>query len=239
MNFNFNTHGMIIYGMPYVAKITLDVDNTLKKEFIEADTKISVSGEVDINVDYEVNNYDIIEERHGSMGNDTLASYSIAYRNKLITLGEVGNKELEGHIINYLDSGINLGEILNSIDEMYKLQFEKEINEILNSKREKVFTDKNNKNYINILAALKTFINDNEYLILQFSDFHVIFESECEKIMMRFINDNNVYIETQTFKVNIMLDKIESYDAVNSKYDFTRINIRMTDGATISLIKAN
>lgn len=239
MKFNFETHGKIIFGMPYVAKIKLGIDNKLEREFIESNAIISSDGEVDIKIEYEAKNFEIIEERYGSCGPDVLSSYSVAYRGKLITLGEVGDKKLEEKIIKYLDKEMTIGILLQSIDEMIKEQFEDEINEILNSQKEKIFTDKSNKNYIDVLAALKKFIKDNEYIILQFNDFHVIFESECEKIMMQFINENNVYIETQSFKVNIMLDKIINYEAINSKYDYSRINIYMKDGATISLIKSN
>ena len=237
MNFKFETTGKLIFGMPYVAKISLDIDSKLKKEFIEANANISSEGEVNIKVEYEANNYDIIEERQGAFGADTLASYNIAYRGKLITLGEVGNIDLEDRIISFLEGNSTIGILLESIDDMIKEQFEEEIKEILNSKKESVCTD--NKNYINILSALKKFIENNEYIILQFSDFHVIFESECEKIMMKFINENNVYIECQNFKVNIMLNKVKNYEAINHKYDFSRINIFMEDGATISLIKSN
>lgn len=237
MNLKFETTGKLIFGMPYVAKISLDIDSKLKKEFIEANANISSEGEVNIKVEYEANNYDIIEERLGAFGADTLASYNIAYRGKLITLGEVGNVDLEDRIISFLEGNSTIGILLESIDDMIKEQFEEEIKEILNSKKESICTD--NKNYINILSALKEFIANNEYIILQFSDFHVIFESDCEKIMMKFINENNVYIECQSFKVNIMLDKIKNYEAINHKYDFSRINIYMEDGATISLIKSN
>lgn len=237
MKFNFETHGKIIFGMPYVAKIKLGIDNKLEREFIEVMADIDADGEVNINIEYEAENFEIIEERLGSCGPDVLSNYSVAYRGKLITLGEVGQKELEQKIIRYLDNEMSIGILLESVDDLIKEQFESEINEILNSQKEKIYTDK--KDYINILTVLKKFIEDNEYIILQFSDFHVIFESECEKIMMKFINDNNVYVECQNFKVNIMLDKIQNYEAINSKYDFSRINIFMKDGATISLIKSN
>lgn len=237
MDLKFETTGKLIFGMPYVAKISLDIDNKLKREFIESNVNITSEGEVNINLEYEANNYEIIEEREGAFGPDVLATYSIAYRGKLITLGEVGNLDLEDRIISFLEGNSTIGILLESIDDMIKEQFEEEIKEILNSKKESICTD--SKNYINILSALKEFINNNEYIILQFSDFHVIFESDCEKIMMKFINENNVYIECQNFKVNIMLDKIKNYEAVNHKYDFSRINVYMEDGATISLIKAN
>ena len=237
MDFKFESTGKIIYGMPYVAKITLDVDSTLKKEFIECKADITTDGEVNVKAEYEANTFDIIEERLASCCPDVLASYSIAYRGKLITLGEVGCLEIEEKIKMFLEKEITIGVLLNSIDEMIRERFEDEINEILNSQKETIFTDK--KNYINILSSLKTFLKDNEYMILQFSDFHVIFESECEKIMMKFIDDNNVYIECQNFKINIMLNKIENYECMNSKFDYSRINIYMQDGATISLIKSN
>lgn len=235
--FKFETHGKLIYGMPYVARIKLDIDSTLKKEFIETNANITSDGEVDIKLEYEAKDFEIIEERYGSCGPDVLGSYSIAFKGKLITLGESGNKDLEEKIINYLEDNFSIGILLNSIDDMIKDQFEDEINEILNSKNETVSTDK--KNYIDILAALKKFIKDNESIMLQFSDFHVIFESNVEKIIMNFVNENLVYVECKNFKINIMLDKIVSYEATNSKYDFSRINIYMRDGATITLIKPN
>ena len=237
MKFKFETMGKMIYGMPYVARIKLDIDNSLRKDFIEAKAHIDNNGDVKVVAEYEAENYEIIEERHGSCCPDELALYSLVYRNKLITLGEVSDKELVKNIELFLDKKLSIVELLSCIDELIKEQFENEINEILNSEKENILTDK--MSYINIRTVLKEFVENNEYIILQFNDFHVIFESECEKIIMKFINDNNVYIECSNFKVNIMIDKIENYEAFNSKYDFSKINIFMKDGATISLIKSN
>ena len=239
MNFKFKSHGKIIYGMPYIAKLYVDMDMNLKRNFIECNAIISKDGDVEIETEYEANNFDIIEQRDGSFGPDTISTYNIAYRNKLIMLGEVSDLDLENKIIDFLIGNCNINILLESIDDLIKEKFEEEIQEILNKEREKVFTNKSNKDYINIVSAIKKFLEDNKSIISQFNDFHVIFESECEEIIMKFINDENIYVETKSFKVNIMLDKIQSYQAINSKYNYSQINILMTDGATITLIKSN
>lgn len=234
MKYTFSTKGKIIYGLPYVAKVSLDIDRNLKKDFIENKADISIDGEVFVMCSYEAENYEIIEERYGSCGQDELATYSLAYRNKLITLGYVGDTHLENRIKLFLDEELQVHELLTEIDELIKEQFKTEIDEIFNLSETKTITER--KGYIDIIQAITEFIKANEYIKVKFNDYHIIFNTDNEKIKIKFANDENIYIETETFKLNIRIDKIQDYDVINDKLKFEKITLTMKDGAIISLV---
>lgn len=232
MRFTFSSAGRILYGIPYVAKIKIQGDKLIK-EYIQSNPDISQEGDVCVLLKYEAENYEIIEERYGSCSPDTLASYSLVYRKRLITLGPVGDLKLEEKIKGYLKEEVSICELITGIDELIKEQYEEEINEIFKLNEKK---DNRDKKVIEISNALEEFIKINELIQVMFNDYHIIFKSEVEKILMNFCNEENIYIETQSMKLNISLMKINNYEIFNEKDKFNKIILDMVDGATITLL---
>ena len=64
----------------------------------------------------------------------------------------------------------------------------------------------------------------------------MIFTSEVEKILMNFRNDDNIYIETQSMKLNITLSKIKTHETLTDNKKIDMIILDMNDGANITLI---
>lgn len=89
---------------------------------------------------------------------------------------------------------------------------------------------------INIGDTIEQFIKDNELIQVRFNDFHMIFTSEVEKILMNFRNEDNIYIETQSMKLNITLSKIKSHETLTDNKKIDMIILDMDDEANITLI---
>ena len=64
----------------------------------------------------------------------------------------------------------------------------------------------------------------------------MIFTSEVEKILMNFRNEDNIYIETQSMKLNITLSKIKTHETLTDNKKIDMIILDMNDGANITLI---
>ena len=64
----------------------------------------------------------------------------------------------------------------------------------------------------------------------------MIFTSEVEKILMNFRNEDNIYIETQSMKLNITLSKIKSHETLTDNKKIDMIILDMDDEANITLI---
>ena len=89
---------------------------------------------------------------------------------------------------------------------------------------------------INIGDTIEQFIKDNELIQVRFNDFHMIFTSKVEKILMNFRNEDNIYIETQSMKLNITLSKIKTHETLTDNKKIDMIILDMNDGANITLI---
>lgn len=89
---------------------------------------------------------------------------------------------------------------------------------------------------INIGDTIEQFIKDNELIQVRFNDFHMIFTSEVEKILMNFRNEDNIYIETKSMKLNITLSKIKSHETLTDNKKIDMIILDMDDEANITLI---
>ena len=232
MNFTFSSMGKLVYGLPYIAKVTIDQEGFgLKKTYIVNEPKISATGDVCVMIKYEAEKYEIIEERTGSCSIDSLASYNLVYRNRLITLGAVGDKKLEDNIYSFLNNEITVSKLLLNIDEDIKEHCKEEIEQIFNEESEKEMD-----NNIDIANTLKEFMEIHEYVQLIFNDYHIIFNSNDEKVLLTFSNEENVYIETRSFKLNIKISKIDNFQVFNENRIYNKIILNMLDGATITLI---
>lgn len=232
MNFTFSSMGKLVYGLPYIAKVTIDQEGFgLKKTYIVNEPKISSTGDVCVMIKYEAEKYEIIEERTGSCSIDSLASYNLVYRNRLITLGAVGDKKLEDNIYSFLNNEITVSKLLLNIDEDIKEHCKEEIEQIFNEESEKEMD-----NNIDIANTLKEFMEIHEYVQLIFNDYHIIFNSNDEKVLITFSNEENVYIETRSFKLNIKISKIDNFQVFNENRIYNKIILNMLDGATITLI---
>ena len=64
----------------------------------------------------------------------------------------------------------------------------------------------------------------------------MIFTSEVEKILMNFRNEDNIYIETQSMKLNITLSKIKTHETLTDNKKIDMIILDMDDEANITLI---
>ena len=64
----------------------------------------------------------------------------------------------------------------------------------------------------------------------------MIFTSKVEKILMNFRNEDNIYIETQSMKLNITLSKIKTHETLTDNKKIDMIILDMNDGANITLI---
>ena len=232
MNFTFSSMGKLVYGLPYIAKVTIDQEGFgLKKTYIVNEPKISATGDVCVMIKYEAEKYEIIEERTGSCSIDSLASYNLVYRNRLITLGAVGDKKLEDNIYSFLNNEITVSKLLLNIDEDIKEHCKEEIEQIFNEESEKEMD-----NNIDIANTLKEFMEIHEYVQLIFNDYHVIFNSNDEKVLLTFSNEENVYVETKSFKLNIKISKIDNFQVFNENRIYNKIILNMLDGTTITLI---
>lgn len=236
MDFTFSSNGKLIFGVPYVARVTLDSEGFgLKKTYIVNEPKISANGDVCVMLKYKAEKFDIIEERYGSSSPDVLASYNLVYKNRHLTLGAVGDKKLENNIYSFLNDEIGVSTLLLSLDEDIKEQYSEEIKEIFKSENETEINIKDN-NMIDIYNTLNEFIMVNEYIKLIFNDYHLIFNSNDEKVLITFSNDENIYIETRSFKLNIKISRIDNFEVFNENMRFNKIILYMVDGATITLI---
>lgn len=233
MEFNFKSTGKILYGIPYVAKIK-SKGKELKKEFMKCSPSISKFGEVSTEITYEAENFEIVEERYGAGAQVQNCFYNLVYKNKLITLGPAtNNEELENRILKFLNNELSVIELLSEVDEVIKKEYEKEILEIFNEFKDKKTNNKSKQ--INIINAVKEFIEINELIQVTFNDFHIIFNSEIEEVLMSFNNENMIYIETKSMKININLDRIKDYNVTTEEDRFIIIEIVMNDEATIKL----
>ena len=236
MKFTFTSSGKLVSGVPFVAKIFLsDESYELQRKYIENTPSITHNGDVTVSVEYEAENYEIIEERYGSCNHYALGSYNMVYRNKLIMLGSSNDEVLQEKIMNFLEGKLSPSILLYNIDEDIKEQYKEELQEIFERDNfDKVDIRKNK--LLDISEALKEFIKDNKYIRIIFNDYHIIFNSNEEKIIINFSNDENIYIETNMFKLNIKIEAIDDYKIYNNKNKFNKIELNMTDGATIILI---
>lgn len=233
MNFIFSSTGKLVYGLPYVARVTIDNEGFgLKKTYIVNEPKISSTGDVCVMIKYEAEKFEIIEERTGSCSIDSLASYNLVYRNRLITLGAVGDKRLEEHIYSFLNNEITVSKLLLSIDDDIREHCKEEIEQIFNEEKESEM----DINKIDIANTLKEFMEIHEYVQLIFNDYHVIFNSNDEKVLLTFSNEENVYVETRAFKLNIKISKIDNFQVFNENRIYNKIILNMLDGTTITLI---
>lgn len=91
-------------------------------------------------------------------------------------------------------------------------------------------------NKIDIANTLKEFMEIHEYVQLIFNDYHVIFNSNDEKVLLTFSNEENVYVETRAFKLNIKISKIDNFQVFNENRIYNKIILNMLDGTTITLI---
>lgn len=236
MKFTFTSSGKLVSGVPFVAKIFLsDESYELQRKYVENTPSITHNGDVTVSVEYEAENYEIIEERYGSCNHYALGSYNMVYRNKLIMLGSSNDEVLQEKIMNFLEGKLSPSILLYNIDEDIKEQYKEELQEIFERDNfDKVDIRKNK--LLDISEALKEFIKDNKYIRIIFNDYHIIFNSNEEKIIINFSNDENIYIETNMFKLNIKIEAIDDYKIYNKKNKFNKIELNMTDGATIILI---
>lgn len=236
MKFKFTSSGKLVNGLPFAAKIYFNEQESfeLQREYIKSNISISNYGDVSVSAEYEANNFDIIEERYGSCNAILLSSYNLVYRNKLILLGASDNESLNNDIIDFLEGKISVIELLDNVDNQIKKEYKEEIEDIFNKENyERV--DKKKNTVLNINEVLKEFIEDNKYINLIFNDYHIIFNSDEEKIIMNFINKDNIYIETKSFKLNIKINSIENFKVYNKKKKFNKIELYMTDGTNIIL----
>ena len=123
---------------------------------------------------------------------------------------------------------ISVCELLSGVDEVIREQYEEDLDEIFG------IYDKGIE--INIGDTIEQFIKDNELIQVRFNDFHMIFTSEEEKILMNFRNEDNIYIETQSMKLNITLSKIKTHETLTDNKKIDMIILDMNDGANITLI---
>ena len=55
-------------------------------------------------------------------------------------------------------------------------------------------------------------------------------------MLITFSNEENVYVETKSFKLNIKISKIDNFQVFNENRIYNKIILNMLDGATITLI---
>lgn len=147
-------------------------------------------------------------------------------------MGVVGDKRLEEHIYSFLNNEITVSKLLLSIDDDIKEHCKEEIEQIFNEEKE----SKMDINKIDIANTLKEFMEIHEYVQLIFNDYHVIFNSNDEKVLLTFSNEENVYVETRAFKLNIKISKIDNFQVFNENRIYNKIILNMLDGTTITLI---
>lgn len=227
MDFRFHSEGVMLFGMPYVARLTVNKYGEFQKEYILYNPKIDNKGNVVADIYYTAENFEIIIERYGSCSQEDFSTYNLVYRNKLIQLGSTDNEELKEIIRKFLLKKISVCELLNMIDEQIKEQYEAEIDEIFSLYAE---------DEIDLKTALQEFIDDYETIRVRFNDYHMIFLTPVEKIIMNFCNDDNVYIECENMKLNITLSKIQSHDIQIDNGNINMITLDMEDGTNIMLI---
>ena len=211
--------------------LTEDIEQYLYPDSIYIMSGIIDTREQDV-LDAVSEKFEIIEERTGSCSIDSLASYNLVYRNRLITLGAVGDKRLEEHIYSFLNNEITVSKLLLSIDDDIREHCKEEIEQIFNEESESEM----DINKIDIANTLKEFMEIHEYVQLIFNDYHVIFNSNDEKVLLTFSNEENVYVETRAFKLNIKISKIDNFQVFNENRIYNKIILNMLDGTTITLI---
>lgn len=226
--FIFHSEGKMLFGMPYVAKLHINDYYEIEKEFMLCNPVIDKDGDITVDIEYSAENFDIIEERHGSCNQSISATYNLIYRKKIIQLGQTDDKDLEELIKKFLIKKISVCELLSGVDEVIKEQYEEDLDEIFGIYDKEIG--------INIGDTIEQFIKDNELIQVRFNDFHMIFTSEVEKILMNFRNDDNIYIETQSMKLNITLSKIKTHETLTDNKKIDMIILDMNDGANITLI---
>ena len=161
-----------------------------------------------------LNNYKIIAMKRKGEDIEELLKKFVDYQNNII-VADVEQQDISStDIIEKLKNNENVLDVLD-----------KDVYEYIRKNK-----------LLDISEALKEFIKDNKYIRIIFNDYHIIFNSNEEKIIINFSNDENIYIETNMFKLNIKIEAIDDYKIYNKKNKFNKIELNMTDGATIILI---
>ena len=75
--FIFHSEGKMLFGMPYVAKLHINDYYEIEKEFMLCNPVIDKDGDITVDIEYSAENFDIIEERHGSCNQSISATYNL------------------------------------------------------------------------------------------------------------------------------------------------------------------
>lgn len=233
MIFEFKSEGKILYGLPFVAKISLGDDNELKKDYFNFEIETNNEGEVFVKGEYEAENYDIVEIRLGCHVMEELPLYYLCYRNKLIDLGIIQDEKLETRIKLYLDNSMTICELLEEVNEITREEYAEEIEQIFNEQRGKsrIKREVSNK----ILEDIKEFVHGREWVNIQFNDYHAIINSTHEKINICQLFGDIAYIETERIKLSIQKNKIINYDILTESGSIVKIELDMEGNTKILL----
>lgn len=236
MVFEYYSEGKILYGMPYVAKVSINkYINELEYTYYEFEVSTNTLGDVEVFGDYEAENFDILQIRNGCFTMEDLPAYYLVYKNKLINLGLYQDERLEVQIKLFLTNCITVCELLDKIEDILKEQYSEEISEIFSNESMKKGNSKTKReNNIQILKTIKEFVRyGREYVNIQYNDYYTITNSIHQKVRFCRLFDSNLYIETNDMKINLQEDKVINYDVLKQGKDIFKIEVDLEGEAKI------